>query len=100
MIQEDPGGNPHLTRIVAYDVKSGERGVVAQLDPARFATGGVNFITTDEESSGIIDASRFLGKGTFLFDAQVHKAHPDADKAEMGQLLTLRVQDWDRVFDQ
>jgi hypothetical protein len=100
MIQEDPGGNPHLARIVAYDVKSGERGVVAQFDPAQFATGGANFITTDEESSGIIDASRFLGKGTFLFDAQVHEAHPDADKAEMGQLLTLRVQDWDRVFDQ
>jgi hypothetical protein len=32
------------------------------------------FITQDEESSGIIDASRFLGPGTFLFDAQVHKA--------------------------
>jgi hypothetical protein len=30
----------------------------------------------------------------------VHKAHPDTEKAEMGQLLTLRVQDWDRVFDQ
>jgi hypothetical protein len=100
MIQEDPGGNPHLARIVAYDVKSGERGVVAQFDPAQFAPGGANFITTDEESSGIIDASRFLGKGTFLFDAQVHKAHPDTEKADMGQLLTLRVQDWDRVFDQ
>jgi hypothetical protein len=69
-------------------------------DPAQFATGGANFITTDEESSGIIDASRFLGKGTFLFDAQVHKGHAETDKVEYGQLVTLRVQDWDRVFDQ
>ena len=50
-------------------MKSGERAVVAQFDPAQFGVGGANFITTDEESSGIIDASRFFGKGTFLFDA-------------------------------
>jgi hypothetical protein len=41
---------------------------------------------------------RFLGDGTFLFDAQVHKAHPEPDKAEMGQLLALEVSDWDEVF--
>ena len=33
--------------------------------------------TIDEESSGIIDAHEVLGKGWFLFDAQIHKTNPD-----------------------
>jgi hypothetical protein len=61
-------------------------------------TGAPGFITQDEESSGIIDASRVLGKGTFLFDAQVHSPHPEPDKVERGQLLTLQVRDWKKVF--
>ncbi|HEX6584327.1 MAG TPA: alkaline phosphatase PhoX [Thermoleophilaceae bacterium] len=100
LIQEDPGGNPHLARIVAYEVRSGDRAVLAQFDPALFGPGAPGFITQDEESSGIIDASRFLGEGTFLFDAQVHKAHTDPDKAEQGQLLTLEVRHWKKVFDE
>jgi Alkaline phosphatase PhoX len=98
MIQEDPGNNDHVARIVAYDVKSDEMAVVARFDPAQFAPAGASFITRDEESSGIIDASRFLGPRTFLFDAQVHVAHPDVDKVERGQLMTLHVSDWDEVF--
>jgi hypothetical protein len=100
MIQEDPGGNPHVAQIAAYDVKSGQVAIVARFDPALFAPGASGEVaTTDEESSGIIDASRQLGKGTFLFDAQVHKTHPDADKVEYGQLMTLQVRDWRKVFD-
>jgi len=72
--------------------------VLATFDPALFEPGAPGFVTQDEESSGIIDASRFLGPRTFLFDAQVHKAHPDADKVEMGQLLALHVDDWSEVF--
>ena len=98
LIQEDPGNNAHVARIVAYDVKSGRRAVLATFDPALFEPGAPGFVTQDEESSGIIDASRFLGPRTFLFDAQVHKAHPDADKVEMGQLLALHVDDWSEVF--
>ena len=98
LIQEDPGNNAHVARIVAYDVKSGRRAVLATFDPSLFTPGEPGFITQDEESSGIVDASRFLGPRTFLFDAQVHKAHPDADKVEMGQLMALHVNDWDEVF--
>ena len=65
--------------------------------------------TVDEESSGIIDASRTLGGSSFLFDAQVHRAYPTgsapagyaADPAgelvEFGQLLSMKV-DWDEVW--
>lgn len=91
LIQEDPGNNAQLARILAYDVDSGDRGVVAEFDPAIFRKGGAAFLTEDEESSGIIDASQVLGRGWFLFDAQVHKAFPDAAKVEHGQLLALDV---------
>ena len=98
LIQEDPGGNAQLSRIVAYDTKTGDRGVVAQFDPAIFRKGGASFLTEDEESSGIIDASKVLGKGWFLFDAQVHKAFPDAAKVEYGQLLALNVNKFKDVY--
>jgi len=98
LIQEDPGNNVHRATIVAYDTKTGDRAVLAQFD-ARFGDpAGSGFLTQDEESSGIIDASKFLGSNTFLFDAQVHKAHPDADKVEHGQLMTLHVQSWKKAF--
>jgi hypothetical protein len=91
LIQEDPGNNAQLARILAYDAHTGARGVVAAFDPAIFRKGGAGFLTEDEESSGIIDARQVLGKGWFLFDAQVHKAFPDAAKVEYGQLLALHV---------
>jgi Alkaline phosphatase PhoX len=98
LIQEDPGNNAQLARIIAYDVESGERGVLAQFDPALFTDGEPGFLTQDEESSGIVDASKLLGERTFLFDAQVHIAHPDVDKVEYGQLMTLEVRRWKDVL--
>jgi hypothetical protein len=102
LLQEDPGNNASVARIVAYRIADGAVGVVAQFDPARFsapATGQPSFITQDEESSGILDVSGLLGRpGTFVFDAQVHKANPDPELVEEGQLLTMTVSNWDRVY--
>jgi hypothetical protein len=98
LIQEDPGNNPHLARIVAYDVDTGERGVLAEFDPSQFRSGGPAFITEDEESSAIIDASKALGPGWFLFDAQVHKAVADPAKVERGQLLAMHVPKFKDVY--
>jgi hypothetical protein len=50
-----------------------------------------NFITQDEETSGIIDAEDILGEGWFLLDVQAHKANPDTELVEFGQLLALWV---------
>ncbi len=36
LIQEDPGNNQHIARIVAYNTKTGQRGVVAQFDATLF----------------------------------------------------------------
>ena len=104
LIQEDPGNNNAVARIVAYDIDTGRRGVIAQFDPAQFAPGGTGpAATIDEESSGIIDAKDTLGDGEFLFDAQVHKPFPNAttpdpELVEYGQLLHLKVSDFEAVY--
>ena len=115
LIQEDPGGNDHLARIVAYNIDTGERGVLARFDPALFgATNPLGdtpderaVLTTDEESSGIISTDRQFGEDTFLFDAQVHSAknlRPGSGRGTMqefvqhGQLLSMRVGDWADVY--
>ena len=98
LIQEDPGNNAHLARIVAYNIKTGDRGVVAQFDPNQFVTGAPGFITQDEESSGIIDASKVIAPGWFLFDAQVHKANPDPALVEYGQLLAMNIRKLKDVY--
>jgi hypothetical protein len=107
LIQEDPGNKAHIARIVAYNTKTGAARTVAKFDPRYFAPkladGSANpeLITTDEESSGIIPADNQLGRDTYLFDAQVHKAYPDAtlrpELVEMGQLLAMKV-DWKRFW--
>ncbi|MDP9483479.1 MAG: DUF839 domain-containing protein [Chloroflexota bacterium] len=110
LIQEDPGNNNHIARIVAYRVKDGALGVIARFDPALFGPGATDDptrLTTDEESSGIVDTEQILGKGTFVFDAQVHtsKGLPTGTIAgtvgefvERGQVLVLKVKDWDEVY--
>ncbi len=110
LIQEDPGGNNHLARIVAYRIVDGTMATIARFDPALFGPGAnadPNRLTIDEESSGIVDAEAQLGSGMFLFDAQVHTAKglpagagPGTvqEFVERGQLLTLRVDDWAEVY--
>jgi hypothetical protein len=46
-----------------------------------------------------IDAKDVLGDGWFLFDAQVHKANPDPALVEFGQLMAMKVKDFDDVYD-
>ena len=121
LIQEDPGNNALLARIIAYRVSDGKLAVVAQFDPAKFLKSGKEFITEDEESSGIIDATEFFSKpddtnAYFFFNAQVHAkgaiiARPDLAKrsavkkaaidtatVEGGQFYIMTISDWDKVF--
>ena len=97
--------------------------MVAQFDANKFITGGSEFITQDEESSGIIDATKLLAKPGdtntyFFFNAQIHNsagaiaARPDlakrsaAKKAEIntatvegGQFYVMTISNWDTVFN-
>ena len=108
LIQEDPGNNAHLARIVAYRIKDGALGVVARFDPELFSPGGSRFIAQDEESSGIVDTEKLFGERTFLFDAQVHTAAglpagtgPGTvqEYVERGQLMLLKVASWHQIYD-
>ena len=62
LLQEDPGNNAHVARIVAYDTKTGARGVVAEFDHDLFAADSPNLITIEEEASGSIDAADLIGR--------------------------------------
>ena len=112
LIQEDPGGNNHVARVLAYRVADGALGVAARFDPALFGPGAVEDplrLTIDEESSGVIDAEALFGEpGAFLLDTQIHtnKGLPAGtgpgtveEYVERGQLLRLDIHDWDDVYN-
>lgn len=90
VIQEDPGNQTHIAKIWLYDIASDTLTEVAHHDPDRFVPGAPNFLTQDEESSGVIDASAILGEGWYLLDQQAHYA-TDAELVEGGQLLALHI---------
>lgn len=115
LIQEDPGNNAHVARVVAYRISDGKLGVVAEFNKDYFATGATSLITIDEESSGMVNANAFLKKSGdsasyFFFNAQVHattsKARLEAapsdalDQAaiEGGQYYLLKIADWNKIY--
>jgi hypothetical protein len=83
MLQEDPGANEHLSRLMAYDTVAKRTAVVAVFDTKYFSVANsATYMTNDEESAGIInitnlllDVTNTVGNGeTFLFNAQIHPA--------------------------
>jgi Ca2+-binding RTX toxin-like protein len=88
LLQEDLGNNAALGKIWQYDIATDTLTQIAQHDPARFVTGVPNFLTQDEESSGIIDAQDILGPGWFLLDTQAHY-NLGGELVEGGQLQAL-----------
>jgi len=90
IIQEDPGNQAYVARIWRYDIARDRMTEIAQHDPALFAPGGAGFVTQDEESSGIIDASQVIDDGWFLLVQQAHY-RADTELVEGGQLLAMRI---------
>lgn len=94
IIQEDTGRDNRLARIYAYGIDSGKLELVAR-HSAKFFGGDAatnpNFITNDEESSGVIDVSEFVGPGWYVLNSQAHKASSDSELVEGGQLLGLYI---------
>ncbi|MEJ7576284.1 MAG: alkaline phosphatase PhoX [Pyrinomonadaceae bacterium] len=87
-LQEDPGNQDYLAKLWRYNIAGDNLNLIAQHDPDRFLPGAPNFLTRDEESSGIIDAEEILGEGWFLLDVQAHFSIP-GELVEGGQLLAL-----------
>jgi RTX calcium-binding nonapeptide repeat (4 copies) len=91
LLQEDPGNQAHIAKIWEYDPASDSLKVLAQHDPDRFVFGATNFLTQDEESSGIIDVTDILGsagQNAFLFDVQAHYSIT-GELVEGGQLAVM-----------
>ncbi len=90
IIQEDPGNQSYNARIWLYEIATGQLVEIAKHDPERFIPGAAGFLTQDEESSGIIDASAILGEGWYLLDVQAHYS-TDTELVQGGQLLALHI---------
>ncbi len=88
-IQEDPGRQDYLAKIWRYSIANDSLELIAEHDPLRFIPGAPNFLTRDEESSGIIPLDDIFGSGWFILVSQAHYA-TDAELVEGGQLLVLR----------
>ena len=121
LLQEDPGNNAHVARIVAFRIADGKLATVAEFNKDYFAKDASKFMTIDEESSGIIDATAMVAKPGdtkkyFYFNAQVHTtgaytARPDLTTKspsgilkfnqktlEGGAYYSLTITDWKTVF--
>jgi RTX calcium-binding nonapeptide repeat (4 copies) len=75
ILQEDVGNNAHIGKVWQYDPSTDSLSELAHHDPSRFLSGGANFLTQDEESSGVIDVSHILGnagENVYLADIQAH----------------------------
>jgi phosphodiesterase/alkaline phosphatase D-like protein/2',3'-cyclic-nucleotide 2'-phosphodiesterase (5'-nucleotidase family)/sugar lactone lactonase YvrE len=102
LLQEDPGGNARLAKIWRYNPSTDTLVELAQHNPVLFggtAATNTNFITNDEESSGIVDISSYLtgvsGYDTskysyFLIADQIHKAvSSPTSQVELGELSVM-----------
>ena len=90
IIQEDVGDNAHIGKVWSYNIASHLFEIVAQHDPDRFTPGSPNFLTQDEESSGVIAIDQIFTPGFFLLDVQSHRP-TDEELVEDGQLLLMFV---------
>ena len=112
LFQEDPGSHNHYpigtgttARIWAYDLKRGNAPyVVARVNqsadegPTDVDASTTKGLWGSWESSGIVDASKFFGKGAFLVDVQAHTMAVQEEQRgpltfvrEGGQLLLFRL---------
>lgn len=91
-IQEDPGNQTYIAKIWQYSNIMDSIKMIGTHDSTRFITGSANFLTQDEEASGIIDAQDILGSGTYLLVDQIHKPL-GGELVEEGQILIYRTMD-------
>ncbi|WP_050995201.1 alkaline phosphatase PhoX [Bradyrhizobium liaoningense] len=91
ILSEDVGNNAHLGKVWQYDPATDSLTQLAQHDASRFVTGGANFLTQDEEASGVIDVSHILGnagENVYLIDTQSH-LNVGGELVEGGQLQLI-----------
>lgn len=83
LLQEDPGGNNHIARLMALRLSDKKLVSIAQFDPALVDPNNVDtYLTNDEESSGVFDATSLIAASGdtasyFFFNAQFHPLSKD-----------------------
>ncbi|XZF12400.1 choice-of-anchor D domain-containing protein [Chitinophagaceae bacterium MMS25-I14] len=88
LLVEDVGNNAHLGKIWQYTIATDSLVQIGVHDSTRFLSNGANYLTQDEEASGILDVQNILGAGMFLTVVQAHYAIP-GELVEGGQLLAF-----------
>jgi YVTN family beta-propeller protein len=100
IIQEDPGSASRLARIWSYDPETDELTAIAEHNPRLFSPESPDLITTNEESSGVIDVSMLFADqpgysadmNYFLIADQVHAdLDTPASAVEYGQITLMSV---------
>jgi hypothetical protein len=97
LVQEDPGGSSYIAKTWRIDPDNPLAAAqIVESDRTRFISGAPLFLTTDEESSGIIEVTDLVkpalwyqpGRRYFLADMQAHYSLP-GDLVQGGQLYLL-----------
>lgn len=98
LIEEDPGDNPHAASIWQFDPATGKADKVLAVAPERFLDkDSPEFMTQDEENSGVIEVTDLvrhapwakLNQRYFLGVLQVHAKSSDPELVEDGQLYLI-----------
>ena len=98
LVEEDPGDHPHMAAIWLFDPKTGKAEKVLSVTPEAFLNkNSPEFLTQDEENSGIIEVTELVknapwfaaGKRYFLGSLQVHAKSSDPELVEGGQLYLI-----------
>ncbi len=98
LINEDPGDHEHLASVWDFDPKTNVAQKIFEVKPEYFQDKShPNFLTMDEEHSGIIDITRHVthapwykkSERYFLGTLQIHKKLDDPELVEGGQLYLI-----------
>jgi hypothetical protein len=98
LIDEDPGDHEHLASVWDFDPKTKVAQKILEVKPEYFKDKShPNFLTMDEEHSGIIDITRHVthapwykkSERYFLGTLQIHKKLDDPELVEGGQLYLI-----------
>ena len=97
LLQEDLGEHEHLSAIWLFEPKTNKTTKLFEANPKLFKTGATDFMTTDEEHSGMIEVTALLSKASwfdskrryYLGTTQAHLRHADEKLVEHGQLWLI-----------
>jgi hypothetical protein len=89
LIQEDPGGNSHVARVLALRLSDKRLVTIAKVDSDYVVSSNKDtYLTNDEETSGIFDATKLFNKNDgasyFFFNAQIHPASKNGGGTSYG----------------